>query len=200
MAGLASALILFPAVVFAVAGAGLVVMMSSGPHAPYFPGDAPWAETAITFGGLACIPTLVALCISAVLARFSSRPRWLGRTRAGATVIAAVLVVSLAWPVTSIAARHLGQWRELRAVLLRAQETVLARSATARAGDQLSDAEYDELKFIFESQPMMFTFEDPPQTVVVRPMQSVRPYIGVEFGNGANAVFEPRTMWCVYAD
>jgi len=29
---------------------------------------------------------------------------------------------------------------------------------------------------------------------------TVPPYVGVDFGHGANAVFDPPTMWCIYSD
>ena len=37
-------------------------------------------------------------------------------------------------------------------------------------------------------------------TVHLRMAHGVYPYVGVDFGGGANAFFDPRTMICTYSD
>jgi len=48
--------------------------------------------------------------------------------------------------------------------------------------------------------PPTFQFAALQEPVKLRIMQTTPPYVGVDFGNGANAVFDPHTMICIYSD
>lgn len=90
--------------------------------------------------------------------------------------------------------RHFGEWAQLRALLIEYSEKV-ERAHEERGSGSLAAIEMD----ILASAPE-FKFRELRDPVRLRIMQTTPPYVGVDFGEGANAVFDPKTMICLYSD
>src|SRR5262249_42097167 len=72
----------------------------------------------------------------------------------------------------------------------------------AAVGDKdrvLSHEEFVEFKRRFLPTPIPVRLPG-YGTVSLRIAHGVYPYVGVDFGGGANALFDPRTMMCTYSD
>jgi MFS family permease len=146
----------------------------------YFPGDPPVAELAITMEGMALATVIAAAALLFALG--------LRRDR-GLLVVFIVcftlLAVSASMPIASIVNRHIGEWSQLRAMAWRYVEIARSQGATLQ-----------EFK-----KPPEFRFAHWAEPVKLRAVTSGRwPTILVDFGNGGNAEFDLRSMWCTYSD
>ncbi|RKH49734.1 hypothetical protein D7Y23_15790 [Corallococcus sp. AB050B] len=97
-----------------------------------------------------------------------------------------------------IAGRHWGEWAHLKALLQDNEARV--RAFSSRADGALSEEEYARAKAWLEQQSATFRFTSEPEPVRIHMRRTVPPYLGVDFGQGQNAVFEPVTMFCIYSD
>ena len=97
-----------------------------------------------------------------------------------------------------IAGRHWGEWGELKAVLQDNEARV--RPFSSRADGALSEEEFARAKAWLKEQSVTFRFESEPEPVRIHMRRTVPPYLGVDFGKGQNAVFDPVTMLCIYSD
>lgn len=185
-------------------GAGTALLIAANVYfavavgSTYFPGDPPAAdlilEQALVVVGFVALGIVVSLVISV----FSKERRGL-RTVAG--LGAAFLLLSIVGSVPTgaeIAKRHLGEWAQLQDVLRQNEQQVL--KIVGRGNGKLSRAEIDQAKSWYSEHPVYFRFRELKEPVQVRPMSNTAPYVGVDFGRGANAMFDLSTMICTYSD
>jgi hypothetical protein len=97
-----------------------------------------------------------------------------------------------------IAGRHWGEWGRLKATL-QANEARI-RAFSSRDDEVLSEEEYARAKAWLLAQPVTFQFKTESEPVRIHMRRTVPPYLGVDFGQGQNAVFDPVTMICIYSD
>jgi hypothetical protein len=94
-----------------------------------------------------------------------------------------------------ISRRHSGEWAGLKALIREYSNRVAAEIENGEDPNQLAAL---EMKLLTPAPT--FKFKSLPEPVRLKVMQASPPYVGVDFGNGANAVFDPVTMICTYAD
>ena len=93
--------------------------------------------------------------------------------------------------------RHDSRWAAVRNGIHQYGDAI-----AAAAGDKnrvLTQEEFDRFHEQFMPQPVAVSLRG-YGTVRLRMAHGVYPYVGVDFGNGANALFDPRTMICTYSD
>ncbi len=170
-----------------------------GPPQAYFPGDPPTVDL---FFMLALVGwPLIAFTLGAafVLDRRGAPARTFfrrGRRIAGVLVGLSFLALS---PVTvRIAGRHFGEWGELKALLRESEASVLAH--VQPRGETLTPEEVERARHWMLSNSVYFQFKELPRPVQIRVMSNGPPYVGVDFGNGQRALFDPMTMICKYSD
>lgn len=161
----------------------------------YFPGDPPVFETLATLSLLA----IVAVVAFGSLMLLITYPKALRRFRRSSLRwifgAIAVLVIPLAFAAFGIGRRNFGEWAELKGLISRYSSLVAAEIERSGGATQLAALETRLL-----TPSPTFHFKGYPEPVHLRIMQTTPPYVGVDFGHGANAVFDPRTMVCIYAD
>ncbi|RKH00823.1 hypothetical protein D7X32_22295 [Corallococcus carmarthensis] len=108
--------------------------------------------------------------------------------------LASFLVLSPAF--AQIAGRHWGEWGHLKDLLQDNEARV--RAFSSRADGALSEEEFARAKAWF--QPVTFHFKTEPEPVKIHLRRWNPPYLGIDFGQGQNAVFDPVTMLCIYSD
>lgn len=178
----------------ALTAAGLAYTMFTHPD-PYFPGDPPVADTLVEIYIVATALYLVGLGLSVQLSLWMRR----GRALIVATIIACIISTMAMLPaLTRVAGRQFGDWAELKRLLSENQRHALV--LTRRSGGRLSEAEYELAKTWFIEHPIMFRFSETEKIVKIRMMTPLPPYVGVDFGDGRNAIFNVHTMICDYAD
>jgi hypothetical protein len=155
---------------------------------------------------LVCMYPLIGVSILVVAlivwrkSRTAPRMQW--PMRVGAVCL---LVFCAFWLIaTSIPpiGRRIGPWSELRRMLVeKSQEVVEARATlSVPANRQLTREEVGQIeRMVFDPAPA-YTFPIINQTVHVRMMSTVPPYVGVDFGSGRRAVFDLATMVVIYVD
>jgi hypothetical protein len=67
-------------------------------------------------------------------------------------------------------------------------------------GRRLTDTEYDAVKSRLLTRQPTFASRGFREPLKIRMMQTIPPYVGVDFGEGRNAVFDLTTMICTYSD
>ncbi|WP_375743914.1 hypothetical protein NR800_01605 [Corallococcus interemptor] len=139
---------------------------------------------------------LVGCCFFFIARKESDRIVQLWRRVLPPLTLLSLLAMSPA--LAKVAGRHWGEWGHLKAVLRDYAPRV--RAFSSRADGALSEEEYARAKAWLLAQPVTFRFETEPEPVRIRLMRTVPPYLGVDFGQGQNAVFDPVTMLCVYSD
>lgn len=153
----------------------------------YFPGDPPLLDIIFELS----VILLVALIIATALTRIIRSSSWTGwLLRRGLLLVAIVPLVGVLAGGCVIANRHFGEWRQLSSQLRLSRD--LARAA-ADEGRSLLAVE-------LPPQLSEFRFSSLRDPVRIRIMREQEPYVGVDFGGGANAVFDPVTRLCIYSD
>jgi hypothetical protein len=89
-------------------------------------------------------------------------------------------------------------WLPVRAGIRSSGDAILAASGGDRTRT-LSLTEFTTLKARFMPTPVAVQLRG-FGTVHLRMAHGVYPYVGVDFGEGMNALFDPRTMLCTYSD
>jgi len=180
-----------------LSAAGAFYALTTWPE--YFPGDPPAADLILE----AAMPLwlFIALGMSGAFAihraHESSRAIRLGRRVVAS--LAALSVLSLAPVVIRVGRRHFGEWAGLQR-LLRENEIHALSLIGRKGGGQFSASEFEMARSWFEEHPVYFKFRAMRDPVKVRMMSTQAPFVGVDFGDGQNAVFDLRTMICTYAD
>jgi hypothetical protein len=174
-----------------------VVMLSAGlffrlhPTPWNFPGDPPIFDLMFFAAAFAAG---VNLPIAVLVAR-SERPRGLivllSHISAG---MAAILFIASA---AGILERHDSRWREIRNGIRQYGDAIAA--ATGDKNRVLTHDEFRRFHDRFMPQPIPIVLRG-YGVVHLRMAHGVYPYVGVDFGGGANALFDPRTMFCTYSD
>jgi hypothetical protein len=108
--------------------------------------------------------------------------------------LAMILFVISAAPILE---RHDARWREVRNGIRQYGDAIAA--AAGSQGRLLTEEEFHRLHDQFMPEPIPVTLRG-YGIVRLRMAHRVYPYVGVDFGGGANAIFEPRTMLCTYSD
>ena len=177
----------------------LVYVFTIEQSPPYFPGDPPAVDLLHIVSGVFAINALIGFTINSVWQRWLEKPLHLHH------IIRIIFKVSLIGSLIcfviislNIGKRHFGQWGKLKNVIRLYSEQVT--TVTDLPGRQLTTEQFECAKLKFFTKPVLFTFRTPDKTVEIRMMQTTYPYVGVDFGDGANAVFDPKTMFCVYSD
>jgi|KBSMisStandDraft_5_1062788.scaffolds.fasta_scaffold73669_3 hypothetical protein len=157
-----------------------------------FPGDPPLFDLLIYAAGIAVL-------VNAPL-WLLARWLWTGPDGLVRSVPRACAMVSLAMFLTSAAGileRHDARWAAIRGAIRQYGDEI----ATA-AGDKdrvLSHEEFEQFKRRFLPTPVPVRLPG-YGTVTLRMASGVYPYVGVDFGGGANALFDPASMMCTYSD
>lgn len=146
----------------------------------YFPGDPACAEVGVEVG-------LVGLVGASAFFIVAWRLGWTGRLwlRVPAVTAIGLAAAALMAPLACIAQRHFGEWSRLRAFVW--QQVEIARAEGL-----------DVLPF---QPPLEIRFAGRPEPARIRSVTTGRwPGVLIDFGNGGNASFDLRTMWCDYSD
>jgi hypothetical protein len=194
-------LLVFWLAVSALCGAGQVavgVLYLLTVEPDYFPGDPPAADLLLEGALVLWLFIITGLCGAFAWSRFGEQNRVV---RAGGKTVAVLLalsVLSLSPVLAHVGRRHFGEWRQLKSMIRQGEAKVL--ELVQREGGMLSREEVQLARAWFLEHPVYFKFEDLPQPVQVRVMSSLPPYVGVDFGGGNNALFDPDTMICTFSD
>ncbi|WP_147446606.1 hypothetical protein [Corallococcus sp. CA047B] len=159
------------------------------------PGDPP---IDILLGGALCgwLFILIGFC-GFFVARHEADPivRLWRRVLPPLTVLS---LLALSPTVAQVGGRHFGEWRRLKSLLRENEARV--QQMIGRTEGSLSEEESALVRAWFLEHPVSLRFESEPEPVRIRLMHSTPPYVGVDFGRGRNAVFDPVTMLCLYSD
>jgi hypothetical protein len=156
----------------------------------YFPGDPPVPDLAATLGcGVALAGALLAGVVYLLLGRSHHAVR--------AALVGSLPGLLVAAPgVVVIGYRHLGAWREVRDAI-RHYDAAIARDAHPGV---LTELEFSTLRAKHVPRPIPLYFPGSQRPVYLRMAHGTPPYVGIDFGGGANAAFDPVTMVCTYSD
>jgi hypothetical protein len=157
-----------------------------------FPGDPPLFDLLIYAAGIAAVINvpvwlLVSRLSAGLRGPFASLPRLCSIASLAMFVGAAVGILE----------RHDARWAAIRNGIRQYGSEI-----AAAAGDKnrvLSREEFDKFKRTFIPTPVPVRLPG-YGTVTLRMSHGVYPYVGVDFGGGANALFDPITMICTYSD
>ncbi len=153
----------------------------------YFPGDPPALDIIFELSVILLVALIIASALTRII-RSSTWTQWL--LRRGLLLVAVVPLVGVLAGGCVIANRHFGEWRQL--------------SSQLRLSRDLAQAAADEGRSVLavELPPQLseFRFSGLRDPVRIRIMSAREPYVGVDFGGGANAMFDLVTMRCVYSD
>lgn len=161
----------------------------------YFPGDPPVFEmlamlSLFVLGGLAVGGVMV------FLMTHSGRAR---RFRRKLLILFSALMIPFAivfmGAVLGISRRHFGEWADLKAMIQEHSDIV---AAEIERGEDPRQVAFLQMKLL--SPAPTFKFSSLREPVRLEIMRTEPPYVGVDFGHGANAVFDPQTMICTYSD
>lgn len=162
-----------------------------------WPGDAPTLDLGFILGVCGLVPALVG---SALFRRELPADR-LGRAARvplGTAILGLGLVLSgLLISGAAIGYRHTAAWQQVRATIVRYGDDV-----AADVGDRnlvLSREQFDAMRLKHVPRPIPVVLSG-WGVVHIRMAHAVYPYVGVDFGEGRNAFFEPRSMLCTYSD
>jgi hypothetical protein len=163
---------------------------------PYFPGDAPGAEMLGILGAGLFVPVSMLLVVFLLLTR--RRPR--ARLAAVALLALPMLLAvgAMGFAAVDVGSRHFGQWAQLKELLGRYSNLVAAEAKGPEG--RLTPEQYRDIQARLLTPAPTFQFAGTQEPVRLRMMMTIPPYVGVDFGHGANAVFDLRTMWCIYSD
>jgi len=156
-----------------------------------FPGDPPLCDLLIYAAGIA---TMINLPLAVIVGRLGRRT---GLVLSIPRLCSAVALVMLIGSAAGILERHDARWRAVRNGIREYGDRI-----AAAAGDKnhvLTEEEFRRFHDRFLPQPLPVALPG-YGTVHLRMAHGVYPYVGVDFGGGANALFDPRTMICTYSD
>lgn len=188
-ATVAAAVLAAPACMMALAGIG--------EHGWLFPGDPPYFDLSLLLAAVAMVPGLAG---AALFRRQHAAARLGGAAWLPFSIALAATTVATATALTclgGIGYRHSVAWRGVR-------------SGLAHYGDLIASDVGDRRQILTEQQfralrgrliPSPVPIELPGWgTVRLRMAHAQYPYVGVDFGDGRHALFDPDTMICIYSD
>jgi len=150
----------------------------------FFPGDPPWGEYLIKL-----LVITASLSFAALLLALAANQRGVAR-KLGVTTL--VVLTPIAWFVTE---RHTGPWKAFQIKLVDFEGK--ARQALQRC-NQNYDCASDYLDTTYGTTTFQFTSNHRPVRLFIR-RRGDRLAV-VDFGHGANAVFDSTWMLTVYSD
>ena len=181
-------------VAVSVGSLGVLQALTARPTA--IPGDPPLADIVLEVALCGWLFILIGFCGYFVVRHEADLVVRLWRR-----VLPPLTVVSflaLAPAVAQVGERHFGEWRQLKSLLRENEARV--QQLTGRTEGMLSEEERVRVRAWFLEHPVSLRFGSEPEPVQIRLMHGMPPYVGVDFGQGRSAVFEPVTMLCLYAD
>jgi hypothetical protein len=167
---------------------GLILAINPAPW--NFPGDPPLFDVLIYYVGIA---TMVNLPLAVIVGRLQRK----GLVPSLPRLCSALALVMFIGSAAGILERHDARWRAIRNGIREYGDLI-----AVAAGDKnrvLTEEEFRRFHERFLPQPLPLALPG-YGTVHLRMAHGVYPYIGVDFGGGANALFDPRTMFCTYSD
>lgn len=175
--------------------AGWLALIAARERSWFFPGDPPFPD-------LALFPAAVALALSTILMWACKRlPEDPERATFLPVAIRGLIVVSLSaflFCAACILFRFSPAWKGVRDGIQRYSDAVAASAGGAK-GRALREVEFTSLKQRVLPEAVEVELRG-FGIVRLRMANGVYPYVIVDFGDGGNALFDPRTMWCIYAD
>lgn len=173
-------------------------LLSAIPAARYFPGDPPLYELGVwmSCAGILCV--LFLLLMTYALGKIRLLRRASVFFKGLLLLPLSLLILLLLGSCAGIASRHFGEWAELKRMLQHYSEQI--EHSVDNPSDPLTTAEMVELEKKFLAPAPSFKFKRLKDPVYLRMVKAVPPYVGLDFGKGANAVLDPLTMICTYAD
>jgi hypothetical protein len=162
----------------------------------YFPGDPPTAE-------MMAIPSLLGLVLCAI-GLAANHVRTLARNEArfvrlGSLAVLIPLALCLLVSSGSLVYRRFSPaWMDVRKGIREVGDAVLVASGGNKKRI-LARSEFVSLKNQFIPSPIEVRL-DGFGIVHLRMAHADYPYVGVDFGEGRNALFDPDTMLCTYSD
>ena len=164
-----------------------------------FPGDPPLADLSATYGLLILLATL-AVRTTILRPRGREASQWMASAVARRRVSSGILALAIAGCLLGfggLVPRHLGRWRAVQEALL---EEVARIEKEHQGAGELSLVEYVVIDSRLQSSPRRFVLTECGDSARIRVMQTTSPYVGLDFGDGRNAVFEPHSMVAIYTD
>jgi hypothetical protein len=175
-------------------GAGVLFL---APLAMYLqwalPGDGPYEY-------LVTLLSLPLLFLAAALLLLRALPS--GVRRFGVSAFLAFFVLLQLWVYVPQVSRRVGQWRNLRSMLVSQSVQVEAalRQQSIPTDRPISRSEIALVEQqLFTPRPT-FRFDFPPKEVTIRILLAEPPYVGVDYGGGRNCVFDLESMVATYCD
>jgi hypothetical protein len=175
-------------------------LQSRAPSLWYFPGDPPVFDLLLA----AALIVLLAAALTLALCGY-----WRKKRRQHESGLVAV-ATGLGWGLVAfgvllflpaavvIGHRHVGQWANVRELLLHYNAEVASNLGGRRDIPMQDYAQLD--RKLFGGEPVTYSFRGLARPVRLRLMSAAPPYVGLDFGGGANAILEPVTMLCIYSD
>lgn len=157
-----------------------------------FPGDPPLFDLLIYGAGVAA---LVNVPLALIVNRLRGHSR--GLILSIPRLSSAAALIMLFASAGGILERHDARWAAVRDGI-RQYGDAIAKAAGSK-DRVLTEQEFRRFHDQFMPQPVPVILRG-YGTVHLRMAHGVYPYIGVDFGGGANALFDPRTMICTYSD
>lgn len=157
-----------------------------------FPGDPPWFEVFVYAAGVA---TVVNAPLLVVTKRWSLGGFISLHKVSTVSTLLCLFVFTVAG--VGILERHDARWAAIRNGIRQYGDEIAAAAGSKER--VLTEAEFAEFKSRFLPTPVQLRLAG-YGTVTLRMAHGVYPYVGVDFGDGANAFFDPRTMFCIYSD
>ena len=161
----------------------------------YFPGDPPVPDMLLHFGTLVAVTGLLALVFGSVLGgrigRFTKRN--------GFGIVALGLFISLPGLVV-VGYRHTSDWEPARSAIREYDRAIGAAVEEYGWSQPVSHEQFELLKARFLPDPQVIHLSGLERPVHLRMMSGSAPFVGLDYGGGPNAVFEPVAMKCIYSD
>jgi hypothetical protein len=151
---------------------------------PYFPGDAPDAEVLGILGAALFVPAFGILLGCLLLTRRYPLARLVSVALLGLPLILGA--TGMGFAAVAVGSRHVGQWSQLKDLIGRYARLVAAEAKGADG--RLTEGQYQDVQVRLLTPAPTFQFAGTQEPVRLRMMMTVPPYVGVDFGHGANAV------------
>lgn len=157
-----------------------------------FPGDPPFFDLLLYAAGVTTMLNAVSV---AATTRWWPGPGRIARRASRLAFFVSVGLCCLSFG--ALAERHSARWAAVRQGIRSYGDRV---AAAAGGRDRvLSAEEFGRLKARLMPEPVPVGLPGFGE-VHLRMAHGVYPYVGVDFGHGANALFNPDTMECIYSD
>jgi len=166
-----------------------LLFLSANPTPWNFPGDPPLFDLLI-YG--AAFSAIVNIPLALIVSRLGQ-----GRVLSIPRLCSIAAVMMLIGSAAGILERHSPRWRPVRDGIRHYGDLIDAAAGNKR--HVLTNEEFDRFHERFMPQPIAVMLPG-YGTVHLRMAAGVYPYVSVDFGGGANALFDPQTMICVYSD